>query len=62
MPAPLISQADAAERLGVDVSTIRRWIAAGKIRAFRVGNRKTIRIDPDSLNDLLTPIGGWSNK
>lgn len=56
----LITQAQAAEELCVDVSTIRRWIAAGKLTAFRVGNARTIRIDRASLDDLLTPLGGAS--
>ena len=31
----LITAAEAARRLGVDKSTMTRWIAAGKVPAFR---------------------------
>ncbi|OZE31529.1 MULTISPECIES: helix-turn-helix domain-containing protein [unclassified Rhodococcus (in: high G+C Gram-positive bacteria)] len=52
-----MTQASAAQELGVTVRTIRRWIAAGKLRAVRIGGRE-IRIDPADLDAFLTPVGG----
>ena len=37
--------------------TIRNWIAAGTIRAYRAGS-KVIRIDLDELDAMLKPVGG----
>jgi len=50
-----LSIADAADRLGVSTKTIRRYIAAGTIRAERVGPR-LIRIDVASLDALGKPL------
>jgi excisionase family DNA binding protein len=46
-----------AEFFGVDISTVRRWVAAGKLGAYRVGTR-LIRVDRDSVLALASPIGG----
>jgi excisionase family DNA binding protein len=40
---PLLTVRDLAERLGADVSTIRRWVSQGKLSAFRVGGKLRIR-------------------
>lgn len=48
-----ITIADAAARLGVSEKTIRRWIAAGRLAAVRMGSH--IRIP---LGALLHFIGG----
>lgn len=48
---------DAAERTGLCVRTIRRYIAAGRLRAYRIGPR-AIRIDTDDIDALLRPVGG----
>lgn len=50
-----ISIGEAADQLGVDPLTIRRWIAHGKITAYRVGP-KLIRLDLDEINKLAKPI------
>lgn len=56
LPArPTIRQA--AEHLNVDIKTIRRWIAAGHLRAARVGPR-LIRLDRESVLALAQPVGG----
>ena len=47
----LISLSRAAEQYDVSVKTIRRWIAAGLLPAYRVGPR-VIRIDPADLDKL----------
>lgn len=57
MPArKLITQQAAADQLGVEVSTIRRWIAAGRIDGYKVGGH-AVRVDAASLDRVLTPIG-----
>jgi excisionase family DNA binding protein len=38
-------------------STIRRWIAAGRLKAYTMGPR-SIRIDTNDVAALLKPIGG----
>jgi excisionase family DNA binding protein len=52
---PTIRQA--ADYLTVDTKTIRRYIAAGRLRAYRVGPR-LIRVDRESLMTLAQPVGG----
>lgn len=51
----LVSLDEAAEYLGVSTLTCRRWIASGRIRAYRVGP-KFIRVDLDEVDGLLEPI------
>ncbi|HEY9158317.1 helix-turn-helix domain-containing protein [Candidatus Binatus sp.] len=50
-PEGLISQREAARRLGVGRWTIRKLIRAGELRAFRV--RTAIRISPFDLRQYL---------
>jgi excisionase family DNA binding protein len=52
---PTINQT--AEYFGVDVKTVRRWIAQGRLTAYRIGPR-LIRIDRESIIKLGSPIGG----
>lgn len=47
----------AAGAAGVHPSTIRRWIADGRITGYRMGPR-LIKVDLDELADMLQPIGG----
>lgn len=55
LPAhPSIQQS--AEWLGVDPKTVRRYIAAGRLNAKRVGPR-LIRVERESLLALGTPVG-----
>lgn len=57
LPArPSIQQA--ADWLGVDPKTIRRYIAQGRLSAVRVGPR-LIRIERESLQALAKPIGSY---
>jgi excisionase family DNA binding protein len=53
----LVSIRHAADELGCDPRTIRRYIAAGLLTASRVGPRM-IRVERDSLLALLRPVGG----
>ena len=54
-PRPSIKQA--AEYHGVDVKTVRRWIAAGVLDAQRVGPR-LLRLEREQAPKLGQPVGG----
>jgi len=45
----------AADYVGCDPKTVRRWIAAGKITGYRAGARM-IRVDLAELDAFLRPI------
>jgi excisionase family DNA binding protein len=47
-----------ADYLGVDPKTVRRYIAHGRIKAFRIGPR-LIRVDRESLLAFATPVGNY---
>jgi excisionase family DNA binding protein len=47
----LLSLPEAAERLGVSIYTVRRWIKDGKLRAFRPG--KEYRVQEADLEEFL---------
>lgn len=64
MSAPdLINKAEAAELLSISVSTVERLIAAGKLRAFRVGPH-ALRLDREDVlryirsSELRPPAAG----
>lgn len=42
-----------AARLGVDPVTVRRWIAAGKLPAFKPGPHATARVREEDLHRFL---------
>lgn len=46
------SIAEIADQFGLSTKTIRRYIAAGQITAYRVGPR-TIRLNADEVSDQL---------
>lgn len=48
------SLTDAAEYLDCNERTLRRRIADGTVRGYRLG--KLVRVDLDELDALLTPI------
>lgn len=48
----LISQRDAAERLGIHVTTMRGWVREGRVPSYRTG-RRFVRID---WSELLASI------
>lgn len=55
-PPQLYTIEEAAARLKVGKSTLRRWIRTGKVRAVRVG--KALRLRADDLVSLLKDVGG----
>jgi excisionase family DNA binding protein len=52
----LLSASQTAHLLNVHISTIRRWIANGKLPAYRVGD-KGVRVRYDDVIRLITPLG-----
>jgi excisionase family DNA binding protein len=50
-----ISQQAAAEVLGVDVVTIRRWIAEGKITGYRLAG-KLVRVDMNEIERTIVQV------
>lgn len=50
-----LTQKETAEICGVSVATVRRWIAAGELRAYRFGKRY-IRIDPADLRKMRREV------
>ena len=64
MPAPsrtLISLTDAADRLGVHVRTLRRYISQGRITGHRVGPR-LVKLDAAEVDNFARPIPTWSGR
>ena len=55
-PKTLLSVGEAADTFGTSKSTIRNWIAQGKLPAVRIGER-IIRIRLADLAALITPVG-----
>lgn len=49
------SVGEAAARVGVSTKTVRRWIASGQLVGYRMGPR-LLRVDPDDVDRMLTPI------
>ncbi len=50
----LLTVHEVAALLKVNPMTVRRYIAAGKLRAVRIG--RSIRISRSALDDLVTPV------
>ena len=54
----MLTVPQAAERVGRDPETVRRWIRAGKLRARKVGTQHVIEErDLDDLVDEAGPLG-----
>ncbi|MEI2713400.1 MAG: helix-turn-helix domain-containing protein [Nocardioides sp.] len=53
---PWLSQAEAADYIGVTDRTIRNYIARGLLPARRVRGSRLIKIDRADLDNMLTPI------
>lgn len=51
----LVSIPVAAERLDVSTKTLRRYIADGRLTAYRLGP-KLLRVDLDELDAMLRPL------
>lgn len=55
-PRRYISLDAAAEYLAVSPLTVRRRIAAGELKAYRLGRSRTIRLDLADVESMLRPI------
>jgi len=58
-PTTMLTVAEAADRLHVHTRTIRRRIADGTLRAYRVGPQ-LIRLDPSEVDNLMRRIPAGS--
>jgi excisionase family DNA binding protein len=56
---PLISLAEAAARLDISTRTLRRYIVAGRLTAYRIGPR-LIKIDPAELDQLPVALANYN--
>jgi excisionase family DNA binding protein len=54
MSKPLTTR-QAAEALGVEPSTVRIWIAQGKLPAWRVGTQGDWKVDPADIEAVKRP-------
>ncbi len=55
-PLPKMVDLRTIERdLGIPYSTLRQWVAEGKLRAFKVGP-KAVRVRVSDLEALITPV------
>jgi CTP synthase len=52
-PERFLTLEDIAERLKVSISTARRWVKSGELRALKVGNRGQYRISEEDLEGFL---------
>ena len=55
MSAPLVTLQEAVEEGYGAYSTLRMWIAQGKLPAYKTGSR--IKVRREDLDALLTPVG-----
>lgn len=54
----LITLQQAAERTQISARTLRRYIAEGRLVAYRMG--RAIRLKPEDVAALFTPTNKWS--
>jgi excisionase family DNA binding protein len=58
LPPTLVTITDAAQRLGLTNRTVRRMLAAKKLRSIRIG--ETVRVDLSSIQAALKTIAALS--
>lgn len=56
-PRPYLTIRETAMLLALSVRTIHRYIAEGKLRAYRVAGERSIRIKREDVETLLEPVG-----
>lgn len=56
LPRPFLTIRESASLLALSTRTIHRYIAEGKLKAYRVAGEKTIRIKREDLEALLQPV------
>ena len=50
----LLSVKEVADRTGVNIYTVYRWIKAGELTSFRLGRRGHLRISEHDLQEFLS--------
>ena len=55
LPSRLYSVKEVAERLAVSIKSVRRWITAGDLRAYRLGHQ--LKISAEDLRSFLDRRG-----
>lgn len=55
-PPALLTVREAAARLTVDASTVKRWIAKGALQAVAVGPYHRLRVTPAELAKHVRPV------
>jgi excisionase family DNA binding protein len=50
-----ISVAEASERTGLAIQTLRNWLVTGKIKKYRVGETRRIVLDAAEIDALVKP-------
>lgn len=59
-PLTLETFTTAGERTGLSVRSLRRYVAEGRLPAYRMGSR-TIRLDPADVDNLFTRTDEWKS-
>ena len=54
MAERMLTTGDVAQLLSVDVATVRRWVAAGKLAAVTLPSGR-LRFRPETVEELLEP-------
>ena len=57
-PHPYLTIREAATLLALSKRTIHRFIAEGKLKAYRIAGEKAIRIKLEDIEALLIPVSG----
>ena len=52
----LVTVVAAAQRVGVNPRTVRRWIERGAIRGYRLADGRQVRVRADDVDRIVRPI------
>lgn len=60
----MLTAREVAERLRVSPRTVRRWAAAGRLQAVRLGSgpRRPYRVPASALERFARPAGPWAGR
>jgi excisionase family DNA binding protein len=58
----LISVEAAAAHLSISPRSVRRYIAEGTLRGYRIAGRRLVRVNQDDVDALIAPIPAVSGK
>jgi excisionase family DNA binding protein len=50
---PTLTAAEIAKLLGVNIDTVRRWLASGQLKGWRFGKRSGWRVYEHDLRDFI---------